>query len=87
VQHLGGRGRRISEFKASLVYKVSQGQPGLHRETLSQKKRKKEKEKKKRKKRIHKWNWKNGSVLQAPTILPKDLGSILSKYVAACNCL
>jgi hypothetical protein len=22
-QHLGGRGRRISEFKASLVYKVS----------------------------------------------------------------
>jgi hypothetical protein len=23
IQHLGGRGRRISEFKASLVYKVS----------------------------------------------------------------
>jgi hypothetical protein len=22
IQHLGGRGRRISEFKASLVYKV-----------------------------------------------------------------
>jgi hypothetical protein len=30
-------GRQISEFKASLVYKVSLGQPGLHRETLSQK--------------------------------------------------
>jgi hypothetical protein len=31
---LGGRGRRISEFEVSLVYKVP-GQPGLHRETLS----------------------------------------------------
>jgi hypothetical protein len=29
-------GRRISEFEASLVYKVP-GQPGLYRETLSQK--------------------------------------------------
>jgi hypothetical protein len=34
---LGGRGRRISEFEASLVYRVILGQPGLHRETLSQK--------------------------------------------------
>jgi hypothetical protein len=34
-QHLGGRGRQISEFKASLIYRVP-GQPGLHRETLSQ---------------------------------------------------
>jgi hypothetical protein len=33
---LGGRGRQISEFEASLV----PGQPGLHRETLSQKKTK-----------------------------------------------
>jgi hypothetical protein len=33
---LGERGRRISEFEASLVYKVP-GQPGLHRGTLSQK--------------------------------------------------
>jgi hypothetical protein len=33
----GWRGRQISEFKATLVYKVSSGQPGLHRETLSQK--------------------------------------------------
>ena len=31
-----GRGRQISEFEASLVYRVP-GQPGLHRETLSQK--------------------------------------------------
>jgi hypothetical protein len=42
---LGGRGRWISEFEASLVYRV-QEQPGLHRETLSQ-----EKKKEKRKKR------------------------------------
>jgi predicted RNase H-like nuclease len=36
---LGGRDRRISEFKASLVYKVP-GQLALYRETLSQKTRK-----------------------------------------------
>jgi hypothetical protein len=39
-QHSGGRGRRISELEASLVYRVSPGQPGLHRETLSRKKKK-----------------------------------------------
>jgi hypothetical protein len=43
--HSGGRGRWISEFKTSLVYRVNSrtvratewvpGQPGLHRETLS----------------------------------------------------
>jgi hypothetical protein len=32
---LGGKGRWISEFKASLVYKVVPGEPRLHRETLS----------------------------------------------------
>jgi hypothetical protein len=36
-QHLGGRGRWISEFEASLVFRMSPGQPGLHKETLSQK--------------------------------------------------
>jgi hypothetical protein len=43
---LGGRGRQISEFKTSLVYRVSKfpGQPGLHRKTLFQKKKEKEKE-------------------------------------------
>jgi hypothetical protein len=46
---LGGRGRRISEFEASLVYKVSfPGQPGLYRETLFRKKLKKKKKKKKK---------------------------------------
>jgi hypothetical protein len=49
---LGGRDRRISEFEASLVYRVSSRTAREHRETLSQKikkkkKRKKEKEKKK----------------------------------------
>jgi hypothetical protein len=32
--------REISKFKASLVYRASSGQPGLHRETLSQRKKK-----------------------------------------------
>jgi hypothetical protein len=39
---LGGRGRWISEFEASLVYRVP-GQPGLYRETLSPKTKKKKK--------------------------------------------
>jgi hypothetical protein len=43
---LGGRGRQISEFKASLVYRVP-GKPGLHRETLSRKTKTKTNKKKK----------------------------------------
>ena len=31
---MGGRGRQIFEFEASLVYRVSSRQPGLHREIL-----------------------------------------------------
>jgi hypothetical protein len=37
ARHLGGRGRRISEFEASLVYRVSFRTAELYRETLSQK--------------------------------------------------
>jgi hypothetical protein len=48
---LGGRGRPISEFMASLVYRVSSGQPGLYRETLSWKTKKKKKRKRKKEKR------------------------------------
>jgi hypothetical protein len=47
---LGGRTRRISEFKASLVCRVSSRTPGLHRETLSQKTRKEKKRKEKKRK-------------------------------------
>jgi hypothetical protein len=44
----GGRGRRISEFEASLVYKVSaRTARATHRETLSRKTKKKKKKKKK----------------------------------------
>jgi hypothetical protein len=43
---LGGRGRQISEFVASLVYRVSSR---LHRETLSGKKKKKGKKEKEKK--------------------------------------
>jgi hypothetical protein len=39
---LGGRGRWISEFEASLVYRVS-SRPGEHRETLPRKIKKKKK--------------------------------------------
>jgi hypothetical protein len=38
---LGGRGKWISEFKASLVYRVL-GQPGLQRNPVSKNKNKKQ---------------------------------------------
>jgi hypothetical protein len=37
---LGGRGRQISEFEASLVYRVSSRTARAHRETLSRKNKK-----------------------------------------------
>jgi hypothetical protein len=47
---LRGKGRWISELEASLVYRVSLGQPGLNIETLSLKTKTKQKTKKERKK-------------------------------------
>jgi hypothetical protein len=43
-QHLGGRGRWVSEFKASLVYRVSSRTPrAIQRNPVSKKKKKKKK--------------------------------------------
>jgi hypothetical protein len=47
---LGGRGRRISEFETSLVYKVSSWTVKAIQRNLSRKKKKKKKERKKEKK-------------------------------------
>jgi hypothetical protein len=47
---LGGISRQISEFEASLVYKVSSRTAGVHRETLSRKNKKKKKKKNTRQK-------------------------------------
>jgi hypothetical protein len=48
---LGGRGRRISEFKASLVYKVSSRKPrAIQRNPVSRQTNKKNKQKNKPKK-------------------------------------
>jgi hypothetical protein len=46
---LGGRGRRISEFEASLVYRVSSRTAMRYRETLSRKTKKTKKNKQKKK--------------------------------------
>jgi hypothetical protein len=47
-EHLGGRGRRISEFEASLVYRVSSRTAmATQRNPVSKKKTKKRKKKKK----------------------------------------
>jgi hypothetical protein len=48
---LGGRGRRISEFEASLVYKVSSRAVRAIRRNLVLKKKKKKKKKKGKKKK------------------------------------
>jgi hypothetical protein len=47
---LGGRGRQISEFKTSLIYKVNSRTARLYREILSGKQTNKQKKKKKGKK-------------------------------------
>jgi hypothetical protein len=47
---LGGKGRQISEFEASLVYKVSSRTARAIRETLSQKNKNKNKNKTKQNK-------------------------------------
>jgi hypothetical protein len=52
LENLGGRGRRISEFEASLVYKVSSRTArATRRNPVSKNQKKKKKEKKKKKKR------------------------------------
>jgi hypothetical protein len=49
---LGGRGRRISEFEASLVYKVSSRTArATHRNPVSKKPKKKKKKKKEKKRK------------------------------------
>jgi hypothetical protein len=48
---LGGRGRRISEFKASLVYKVSSRTARAIQRNLVSKKKKKKKKRKEKKER------------------------------------
>jgi hypothetical protein len=48
-QHLGGRGRQISEFEASLVYKVSSRTArAIQRNPVSKNQKKKRKEKKRK---------------------------------------
>jgi hypothetical protein len=63
------------------------GQPGLHRETLSQK-RKKKKKKKKNAIEITVWGLKRWlSFLRTLAALEKDPGSVPNTYSAAHNCL
>jgi hypothetical protein len=49
---LGSRGRYISEFEASLIYRVPE-QPGLYRETLCRKNKTKKKKKKRKKETVN----------------------------------
>jgi hypothetical protein len=90
-QHSGGRGRRISEFEASLVYRVSSR---TAREILSRKKKKVPTESvllykrthfdDSKKKKIYR-SWRDGSTVRAPTALTEVLSSISSNHRVAHN--
>jgi hypothetical protein len=59
---LGSRGRQISEFKVSLVYKVSSRTArATQRNPVSEKERRKERKKERKKERERKQANKNGS--------------------------
>jgi hypothetical protein len=76
---LGGRGRWISEFKASLVYRVSSRTArATQRKPASKKKKNKTKKKNKKKRHTHThtrlpppkkrnmgWGWRDGSVVKS----------------------
>jgi hypothetical protein len=70
---LGGRGRRVSEFEASLVYRVSSRTArATQRNPVSKKKekkkRKKNKKHKKRKKMFNKGLWQSDTMIFTNTI-------------------
>jgi hypothetical protein len=55
---LGGKGRRISEFEASLVYKVSSRTArAMQRNPVSGKKKKKKRKRKRKRKRKEIYQW------------------------------
>jgi hypothetical protein len=74
---LGGRGRWISEFKASLVYRVSsrtaraiQRNPVSKKQTKKEKKRKEKKKEKKEKRNAGTGtggDWRNSQAITGPT--------------------
>jgi hypothetical protein len=75
---LGGRGRQISEFEASLVYRVSSRTArATQRNPVSKKKKKKKnKNKKKKKKYSHKIN-----ATTAPGCLARRPGIQVTEYI------
>jgi hypothetical protein len=53
IQHLGGRDRQISEFQASLIYKVSSRTVrATQRNPVSKEKKKRERRKKEKKRKL-----------------------------------
>jgi hypothetical protein len=86
---LGGRDRRISEFKASLVYRVSSRTArAIQRNPASKTKQNKTKNKKQNQKTKQKsrvLGWRDAQWLRAPTALPEVLSSIPSNHMVAHN--
>jgi hypothetical protein len=64
VVHLGGRGRQISEFETSLVYRASSRTAmAIQRNSVSKKKKKKTKNKKRKKEKEKQTNKQNPEVI------------------------
>jgi hypothetical protein len=80
---LGGRGRRISEFKASLVYKISSRKARAIQRNPVLKKQNKNKKQTNKKCRVGAEEL--ASWLKAHTALTEDLGSIPSTHKVAHN--
>jgi hypothetical protein len=83
---LGGRGRQISEFEASLVYRASsrtarttQRNPVLKNQKKKKKKKRKESPLQLRELVIHE----AGEIAQWLVVSPEDSGSVLSTHVIA----
>jgi hypothetical protein len=75
---LGGRGRRISEFEASLVYRVSSRTARTIQRNPVLKKQNKKKREKESEREMAQW-------LGALAALPEDLSSVPSTHMTAHN--
>jgi hypothetical protein len=64
--HLGGRGRRISEFEASLVYKVSSRTARAIQRNPVSKQQQQTKTNKQQKKELP-WSWCLFTIIETPT--------------------
>jgi hypothetical protein len=83
---LGGRGRGISEFEASLVYRVSsRAARAIQRNPVWKKPKTKTNKTKQNKTKTQRKGWRDGSALSALAALAEDLRLVSSALILAHN--